>query len=432
MKSFQAACKDYDPGHRLWEKTTFDQLIDKVFLKLGPDALAALLTKCDDGALRAKGDGMDVLFAPAFAGARGKTEAALLKRLTAYVKDLDDPKAVAALLAKVQKAASPASRKALQALVPSANALADELETVLENLSRTPAKRVDELLLALGKAIPDARAKPLARKICYRVFRDSKPGFEATVSVIELSLRLDGRPRSEPLGRLFALDPQRAEQYVRTRVGKDAKLQERFVSDLREAVQETKGKAVEPMRALANALQGVSPEAAAKMEASERVSRAMRPDAKRGELAALLSKYPGPLNLHAGEIELYLMSAVPGQAFKDVLALAGALKRIEFRRYPSPEYAKDVYPTPPVRTLVRLLLGAVAGKDPKVAAGVLAHLTLPSAELASEMISAARSELDKAKRAELAQAALADGFDGWRRSPAAKPFPASLRSVLLQ
>ncbi len=67
VQQFLRAMKHYDGGHRYWEKTVQDQLIDTYFGKFETEPLYLLLEKADDDCLTGNGgDGMDTLFAPAF------------------------------------------------------------------------------------------------------------------------------------------------------------------------------------------------------------------------------------------------------------------------------------------------------------------------------------------------------------------------------
>ena len=67
VQQFLRAMKHYDGGHRYWEKTVQDQLIDTYFGKFEAEPLYLLLEKADDDCLTGNGgDGMDTLFAPAF------------------------------------------------------------------------------------------------------------------------------------------------------------------------------------------------------------------------------------------------------------------------------------------------------------------------------------------------------------------------------
>lgn len=67
VQQFLKAMKYYDGGHRYWEKTVQDQLIDTYFGKFEAEPLYLLLEKVDEDCLNSNGgDGMDTLFVPAF------------------------------------------------------------------------------------------------------------------------------------------------------------------------------------------------------------------------------------------------------------------------------------------------------------------------------------------------------------------------------
>lgn len=84
VEGFVSASEYYDSGHRMWENTTQDVLIEDVFPKLGGRALTALLTSTDDGSLSE--DGLADLLGPAFARASATDLPALTARLEKYAK----------------------------------------------------------------------------------------------------------------------------------------------------------------------------------------------------------------------------------------------------------------------------------------------------------------------------------------------------------
>lgn len=67
IKKFYKACEYYEPGHRYWGKTVYDQIIDVFFVQFTSEALYKLLKKAPTEMLHSQGgDGMDKLFIPAF------------------------------------------------------------------------------------------------------------------------------------------------------------------------------------------------------------------------------------------------------------------------------------------------------------------------------------------------------------------------------
>lgn len=67
IEIFKKACEYYDPGHRYWEATVQDILIEDLFPAFEGEPLANLLLWCDGGYLDSVyGDGMEAIFKPAF------------------------------------------------------------------------------------------------------------------------------------------------------------------------------------------------------------------------------------------------------------------------------------------------------------------------------------------------------------------------------
>lgn len=113
VKSFQAALRHTDAGHRLHECTVHDQLCDSVFPRFEAKPLVNLLAWCTNAHLSPRSDGMQHLFIPAFKKAVTKDDAArLVRRWVAYVGNENHE----ALWRTVRRASSPRCRRALDAL----------------------------------------------------------------------------------------------------------------------------------------------------------------------------------------------------------------------------------------------------------------------------------------------------------------------------
>ncbi|WP_445456706.1 leucine-rich repeat domain-containing protein [Flavobacterium sp. HNIBRBA15423] len=88
VEQFYDACKFYDAGHRLWSSTVYDQLIDDLFPQFTSEALFQLLKKASTDMLNTNGgDGMEVLFIPAF---QNTTDDVLYKKFLKILYKYDE------------------------------------------------------------------------------------------------------------------------------------------------------------------------------------------------------------------------------------------------------------------------------------------------------------------------------------------------------
>lgn len=83
VEGFKQACESYDPGHRMFEDTMQDRLIDDVFPALGAAAQTELLTWASDDALQA--DQLDACFGPALERATAEQREKLVERLEKHL-----------------------------------------------------------------------------------------------------------------------------------------------------------------------------------------------------------------------------------------------------------------------------------------------------------------------------------------------------------
>ncbi|MEQ1569056.1 MAG: hypothetical protein ABMA64_25695 [Myxococcota bacterium] len=91
-RQFHRACERYDSGHRAWDETVLDQLIEDVFPQLLPGPLLTLLRPLGTDALSSEsGDAMDALFLAAFLQPDDLDEATrdgLVDRFCAYAEQM--------------------------------------------------------------------------------------------------------------------------------------------------------------------------------------------------------------------------------------------------------------------------------------------------------------------------------------------------------
>lgn len=117
VEAFEQASEYYDTGHRMWEDTVQDRLIEEIFPAFGGRALTKLLTTVSDGHLSE--DGMEALFVPALERASGEDRGALFARLERYVVErlpYLELEALDALWAQLAQLESPEARAGLEAV----------------------------------------------------------------------------------------------------------------------------------------------------------------------------------------------------------------------------------------------------------------------------------------------------------------------------
>ncbi|MBL8935069.1 MAG: leucine-rich repeat domain-containing protein [Archangium sp.] len=103
VEGFKQACEYYDPGHRMFEDTMQDRLIDDVFPTLGAAAQTELLTWASDDALQS--DQLDGCFGPALERANAEQRERLVARLEKHLGNrMRDLERIDALLASIADA----------------------------------------------------------------------------------------------------------------------------------------------------------------------------------------------------------------------------------------------------------------------------------------------------------------------------------------
>ncbi|XDD44741.1 leucine-rich repeat domain-containing protein (plasmid) [Leptospira sp. WS60.C2] len=93
VEQFKYACEFYDPGHRYWEDTVQDQLLDQLFPEFEGEPLVNLLLWCSlDNLMNDMGlDGMDFLYSTAFDKVSSRPELAdkLFEHFNNYIGKCD-------------------------------------------------------------------------------------------------------------------------------------------------------------------------------------------------------------------------------------------------------------------------------------------------------------------------------------------------------
>jgi hypothetical protein len=161
-EAFEHAHEHYDPGHRSFESTTQDRLIDDVLPQLGGRALARLVAWCSDGHLAE--DQLAALFAPAIERSRGDDREAVANRLAEHVEyraQYQRPDDVAGLFASLAEVAGPEAQAAVARVKASVEdkLAAQRRRTDLDNqLSSKDPGQVSAALTAVA-ALPTREAK---------------------------------------------------------------------------------------------------------------------------------------------------------------------------------------------------------------------------------------------------------------------------------
>lgn len=111
IEGFKQACEYYDPGHRMFEDTMQDRLIDDVFPSLGAAAQTELLTWASDDALQS--DQLDACFGPALERANSEQREKLIARLEKHLGNrMRDLERIDALLGSISEAGANAKSAA--------------------------------------------------------------------------------------------------------------------------------------------------------------------------------------------------------------------------------------------------------------------------------------------------------------------------------
>ncbi|MBM4782118.1 MAG: leucine-rich repeat domain-containing protein [Archangiaceae bacterium] len=150
VEGFKQACEYYDPGHRMFEDTMQDRLIDDVFPLLGAAAQTELLTWASDDALQS--DQLDACFGPALERANPEQREKLVARLEKHLGNrMRDLERIDALLASITdagpnaKAAAELARQRLDEKL----AEAKRRKTLEADLESDTAERVAAALTTL-------------------------------------------------------------------------------------------------------------------------------------------------------------------------------------------------------------------------------------------------------------------------------------------
>jgi Leucine-rich repeat (LRR) protein len=162
IDAFIAACEHYDAGHREGGRV-HDALIDDVFPRLRPPALAKLLAWAGDGHLEENhGDDLFALFRPALREARDADRATLLERLERFVAE--DPKRLERRLAAVSTGVRvvDAEIAAIGERLAERGARAKRMEALVAGLESENTKKVSNAL-AESAALPDEQIRDVQR-----------------------------------------------------------------------------------------------------------------------------------------------------------------------------------------------------------------------------------------------------------------------------
>lgn len=150
VDGFKQACEYYDPGHRMFEDTMQDRLIDDVFPLLGAAAQTELLTWASDDALQS--DQLDACFGPALERANPEQREKLVARLEKHLGNrMRDLERVDALLASIADAGPNAKSAAELARTRLDEKLAEakRRKTLEADLESDTAERVASALTTL-------------------------------------------------------------------------------------------------------------------------------------------------------------------------------------------------------------------------------------------------------------------------------------------
>jgi hypothetical protein len=155
VRAFQRACGAHDAGHRLRGDTLQDRLVDELFPQFEPGPLAELLCRCGADALNHEGgDGMDELFKPAFARARGrKLRARLVAAFRRYHEEASPVLHASYFARLVEQIGAPE----LRPLARSVARAAAQAEQVALDLKAPSPRAAEKRLRQLGtRAVPEA------------------------------------------------------------------------------------------------------------------------------------------------------------------------------------------------------------------------------------------------------------------------------------